>query len=185
MVRHRGGFGLFEALVLLAVLAILATVLATNNVALDAARRLQQSHLDLERIADAVRAFEQDDMRCPARFDQLLDPLQPGDTALSGEKFTGGERRRWRGPYYHLLAPSIGPLTGMGRVTGFRLISLDPKIPALIIDSDIYDAAALDGKHDAGDGGSLGAIRWVPISGDRVEVEYRLLDVVCAPGESA
>ena len=123
-------------------------------------------------------------MNCPARFDQLIDPLAPGDTSLSGHTYTGGERQRWDGPYYHLLVENPGPLTGMGQVTGFRLINTDPRIPALVLESDIYDAAALDGKFDSGDGADAGAIRWTPISGDQVELEYRLLDVICEPGES-
>jgi type II secretory pathway pseudopilin PulG len=181
----RPGFGLLEAIVVLMVVMILAAVIAPSTVALDSIKRLDRAERDLARLIEAITAFEIDLHHCPGTLPQLVEPLVAGDRDLLDELYTGGERNRWNGPYYNLLIPASGqPQTALGPVTGLRAIILDPIIPALVIETDIYDAAALDGKVDSGDGPDAGWIQWTVISGDLVELEYRM-DVACAPGASA
>lgn len=182
---RRAGFGLIEAIVILMVLMILAAVITPNTVAVDSARRLERTERDLARLIDAIVAFEQDVHLCPRTMSQLIEPLAPGDQDMMGKVYTQGERNRWRGPYFNLLLPGTGhPQSGIGPVTGIRAIILDPVIPALVIEADLYDAAALDGMVDSGDGPDEGWIQWTVISGDLVELEYRI-DLACAPGASA
>ena len=184
------GFGLLEAVVLLIVFAIMATVLATNGVAVASVERLARAERDLQRLRDALDAFEDDIQHCPEFLSQLYTPLEgPNvDRDLLEESYTQGETQRWKGPYYHLLISSVGPQVGIGTVVGLRAIFLNPIIPALLIDADVLDATALDVAIDAGDGSSAGGIWWhdpSPRNPDLVEIEYRLLDIACAPGESA
>jgi type II secretory pathway pseudopilin PulG len=187
---RRPGFGLLEALVLLMVLAIMATVLATNGVAVASVQRLERAERDLQRLRDALDAFEQDIHHCPEFLTQLYTPLQGppnGDRDLLEEPYKQGETQRWKGPYYNLLISSTGPQVGIGTVVGLRPILLDPIVPALLIDADILDAVALDVAIDGGDGAAAGGIWWYPSprDPDLVEIEYRLLDIACAPGASA
>lgn len=189
--RRRAGFGLLEAVVLLMAFAIMATVLATNGVAVASVQRLERAERDLQRLRDALAAFEQDIHHCPDDLAQLYTPLEgpPNpDQDLLEEPYTQGEAQRWKGPYYNLLISSVGPQVGIGTVIGLRAIFLDPIIPALLIDADVLDAAALDVAIDAGDGPTEGGIWWYdpsPRDPDLVEIEYRLLDIACAPGGSA
>ncbi len=189
--RRRGGFGLLEALALLMILAIMATVLATNGVAVASVERLERAERDLQRLRDALAAFEDDIHHCPEFLTQLYTPLDGppnGDRDLLEESYTNGEANRWKGPYYHLLISSVGPQVGIGTVIGLRAIFLNPIIPALLIDADVLDATALDVAIDGGDGPSAGGIWWYdpsPRNPDLVEIEYRLLDIACAPGASA
>lgn len=186
----RSGFGLLEALVLLMVVAIMATVLATNGVAVASVERLGRAERDLQRLRDALAAFEKDIHHCPEDLSQLYTPLSgppTGDRDLLGIPYTQGETQRWKGPYYHLLISSVGAQVGIGTVIGLREILLNPIVPALLIDADIFDAAALDVAIDGGDGAEAGGIWWYPSprDPDLVEIEYRLLDIACAPGASA
>ena len=188
---RRGGFGLLEAIVLLIILSIMATVLATNGVAVASVKRLEKAERDLQRLRDALAAFEADIHHCPFELTQLYTPLEgpPNpDQSLLEVDYKQGEAQRWKGPYYHLLVSSVGPQVGIGTVIGLRPILLDPIVPALLIDADVLDAAALDVAIDAGDGPSAGGIWWYdpsPRNPDLVEIEYRLLDIACAPGGSA
>jgi hypothetical protein len=175
---------------ILMVLAIMTTVLATNGVAVASVERLGKAERDLQRLRDALAGFENDIHHCPDDLTQLYTPLEvaDGDQDLLGTAYKKGETQRWKGPYYHLLISTAGPQVGIGAVVGLRAIFLDPIIPALLIDADIIDAAALDVAIDGGDGPAAGGIWWYapsPRDPDLVEIEYRLLDIACAPGSSA
>jgi type II secretory pathway pseudopilin PulG len=175
-----GGFGLLEVLGLLMVLAILAAVLAPATAAIGAMERIARAERDLTRLADAVIAFEDIVHHCPATVDQLVFPLDPGDSDLLGETFSNGERNRWDGPYYHLLPTDDGVQSAIGSVAGFRAIEVDPDVvPVIVVLSDVYEAAALDAAVDAGDGAGAGRIRWTGTVA--VEIEYRV-DTTCEPG---
>ena len=174
---------------ILMVLAIMATVLATNGVAVALVKRLENAERDLQRLRDALDAFEEDIHHCPDDLTQLYTALDPNsDADILETPYKKGETQRWKGPYYHLLISTIGPQVGIGTVVGLRAIFLDPIIPAMLIDADIMDATALDVAIDGGDGPAAGGIWWYdpsPRNPELVELEYRLLDIACAPGSSA
>ena len=163
-------------------LAVLAAVLVPATAAFAAAERIEQARADLGRVEDAVAEFTADVQACPAGLDHLVFPIQAGDQDLAGDGYSGGERNRWDGPYYHLALPVSGPVTGVGTLTGLRLVQSGPDdVPAVVIDGDLYDAAALDRMVDSGDGDAAGSVRWSVVSGDRVELEYRL-GLTCPAG---
>lgn len=178
----RPGFGLIEALVALAVLAILAAVLVPATAAFAAADRVTRSIADLQRVENAVVEFIADVGQCPADLDQLVFPIQAGEQDLLGGTYNPAAAGNWDGPYFHLALPAAGPVTGVGTLTGLRLVEPDPaNIPGIVIDGDLYDAAALDRAVDSGDGASAGRVRWTVISGNQVEIEYYLA-LTCPTG---
>lgn len=169
----RDGMGLLEVITLLIVLALLAAVVVPASHAVETAKRIERAERSLGRILSAIEEFEADVRHCPGTLSQLVVPLVPGDTALTGGAYSGGERNRWDGPYYNLLIPASGPQGGIGTVTGLRRIGLLVTSPAIVLTADIFDAVAIDGAIDSGDGAAAGSIRWTVISGSQVEVEYR------------
>lgn len=176
------GFGLIEAIVALAVLAILAAVLVPATAAFAAADRVDRAVADLERVQDAVDRFIGDVGQCPAGLDQLVFPLQDGDQDLLGDGYNPGTRNRWDGPYYHRALPTTGPVTGVGTITGLRLVETAPDdVPGIVVDADRLDATALDRSVDSGDGAAAGTVRWTAASGERVDLEY-YLPITCPSG---
>lgn len=176
------GFGLIEALVALAVLAILAAVLVPATAAFAAADRVERAAADLERVQDAVDRFIADVGQCPAGLDQLVFPLQDGDQHLLGDAYNPGTRNRWDGPYYHRALPAAGPVTGVGTITGLRLVETTPDdVPGIVVDADRLDAAALDRSVDSGDGAAAGTVQWTSGASERVDLAY-YLPITCPSG---
>lgn len=178
----QAGFGLIEAVVALAVLAILAAVLVPATAAFASAERIERSRSDLGRVEGAFTEFLTDVEQCAAELDELVYPIQNGDPDLIGDNYNRGSVNRWDGPYYHLALPATGPVTGVGTITGLRLVETAPdSIPGIVVEGDIYDVLALDRAVDSGDGSATGTVRWSVISSDQVEVEY-YMPLTCPPG---
>lgn len=182
--RARAGFGLIEALAALAILAILAAVLVPATAALASAERVERARSDLGRVEAAITEFVADVDRCPAALDELVFPIQSGDPDLRGDNYNPASANKWDGPYYHLALPAGGPVTGVGTITGLRLVQGAPDFtPGIVLDGDLYDVRELDSAVDDGDGAAAGTVRWTALGGDRVEAEYYLpLSCPAGPG---
>lgn len=176
------GFGLIEAIVALAVLAILAAVLLPATAAFASAERVERSRSDLGRVEGAFTEFLTDVEQCANELDELVFPIQNGQPDLRGDNYNPGSVNKWDGPYYHMALPADGPVTGVGTITGLRLVEGDPAYtPGIVVEADIYDALALDRAVDSGDGSAAGTVRWTTLSGDQVEVEY-YMPLTCPEG---
>lgn len=180
--RLRRGFGLIEALVALTVLAILAAVLVPATAAFAAAERVERSITDLGRVEAALAEFILDVDQCAGDLEQLVFPIDGTDEDLLGGGYTPARQGRWDGPYFHLALPAAGPVTGVGTITGLRLVATTPDdIPGIVVAADLFDAAALDRAVDSGDGAAAGVVRWATVSGSQVEIEYHL-PLTCPAG---
>lgn len=173
--RPRRGFGLIEALVALTVLAILAAVLLPATAAFAAADRVTRSISDLGRVEAALAEFTLDVDQCAGNLEQLVFPIDGADLDIFGGGYNPAAQGRWVGPYFHLALPAAGPVTGVGTITGLRLVETTPDdIPGIVVAGDLFDAAALDRAVDSGDGAAAGLVRWTIVSGNQVEIEYYL-----------
>ena len=126
---RRSGFTLVEALVVVAILALLAAVLVpvlTSQLSRSDASRLAG---DLNGIRKGVEAFLSDVRRYPGDLDDLAAPLTNADTTLNAGVYPAGLSSKWKGPYVDRILAANGDSvqTGFGAWIQDNFISVpDP-----------------------------------------------------------
>lgn len=110
----RRGFALIAAIVFVAILAVLATVITVNLSGDNDAQRIRKTADTLRRLAQEIRDPSQDPSfwqqvgRNPGRLSQLVIPITSTSPNACGATFSGGQAGNWRGPYHLVPIPTTG-----------------------------------------------------------------------------
>lgn len=165
---RRRGFTTIEIVMVLAVIAILATIILVA-VAGRGTRSGQVATLasNLEGLGRGIAEFRGDVLRYPSQLAYLGAPLPGGATDICGTTIPAGLAGRWRGPYLSRTFPTAGLPSGISLI--LNGLDRDPatggvdEFGTLFIDvEEVEEAVALeleeqfDGATDFG----TGSIRW-------------------------
>lgn len=137
-----GGFTLFEVLVVVAILALLAAVILPMVVS-----RLQEGDpvrlsSDLTDLRTGMELFRLDvrPTVVPGDLEDLSVPVDSLDADVSGRLYSATEQNRWAGPYIDFTFPEMGqaPADTVHLSTGF-----DARIHTDLIRYDVSESPAL------------------------------------------
>jgi type II secretory pathway pseudopilin PulG len=111
---------LIEVVVVLALLAILAVLIVPGAFRQLQTREANRAVSQLSAFRGAIELFQLD-LRgvCPSTLTQLIHPIAPTDTQLSGETYTLAQVARWAGPYVELDLSAELATTADALVTAF------------------------------------------------------------------
>ena len=182
--QRRRGFALLEAIVGIAMLAILAAAIVPLIVGAEDRARAEATARELNLIKWAIDRFEDRVGDYPGQLSHTSEPIVVGDANSCGEAFSSSERSDWGGsssnygPWFrdHMILKGFGFPTAVG----FMRDSLTRSGSNLIISiTDVAEAQALeldflvDGTG-GGAGPASGEIRWGAIVDGVTTVQYTL-----------
>jgi type II secretory pathway pseudopilin PulG len=177
------GFALLEAIVGIAMLAIMAAAIVPLIVGAEDRLRAEATARELSLLESAIDRFREMVARYPKQLAHLTEPLVVGDANSCGTAYSSGERTKWsdddvkHGPWFNdrMIVKSFGFPTGVGFVRDSTTRSGDNLIISI---TDVAEAQALDldaiVDGTVGAGPSLGEIRWGAIVDGTTTVQYTL-----------
>lgn len=169
------GYTLVEALVTVALLVAIATIVVPVVLGDRSRERVDRADDELKALTDALDGFSESVGEWPASLSQLVVPLASGDRDLCGSEYNGGERNRWAGPYLSRPPGAAGLPVGIGRALPALDRTAGPGIDYLEVtveDVEADDATALEARIDGDDDPTTGAVRWSPAGSGRVTVRW-------------
>jgi hypothetical protein len=182
-IRSERGYALLAVVVLIAVLAVLASAITVNLGAVGDAQRVTGARDHLYRIETEVNgaapSFFGHVGRNPSRLTQLIEPISTLQQNSCGLNFVTEEVDLWEGPY-HLVPHDAG---NFFFAPGFVAQSLMERVPTgtsnpgtlfiVIANVAAADAEALDVRVDGALGGTAGKVRYTePLGTAPVTVRY-------------
>jgi len=181
--RRMRGFALLEAIVGIAMLAILAAAIVPLIAGAEDRARAEATARDLSLIESAIDRFTEMVARYPKQLAHLTEPLVVGDANSCGTAYSSGERTKWsdddvkHGPWFndHMIVKSFGFPTAIGFVRDSTTRS-GSNLIIWITDVAESQALELDAIIDGtpGAGPALGEIRWGAIVDGNTSVQYTL-----------
>jgi len=112
--RARGGFALFAAVIIIAVIATLAAVVAVSLSGDNDQDRIERAADRLHRLVAAMdttkslASFGGNVNRWPGRLSQLTHKISTVDRGCTGTLYGSAQVIGWRGPYYLVPIPTTG-----------------------------------------------------------------------------
>lgn len=181
--RRARGFALLEAIVGIAMLAIMAAAIVPLIVGAEDRARAEATARELSLLENAIDRFREMVARYPKQLAHLTEPLVVGDANSCGTAYSSGERTKWsdddskHGPWFndHMIAKTFGFPTAIGFVRDSTTRSGSNLIISI---TDVAEAQALeldaivDGAGGAGP--TIGEIRWGSVVDGVTTVEYTL-----------
>jgi type II secretory pathway pseudopilin PulG len=183
------GFALLEAIVAIAMLAILAAAIVPLVAGAEDRARAEATVRELDRLKWAIDQFRARVLVYPSQLRHTTEPIVPGDKNSCGTNYGPTGRDRWAnndtsyGPWFrdHMVARDLGFPTALGFVTDAVTRVGNDLIVSL---TDVAEAGALEldliiDSTVTGTGPSLGEIRWGSVVDGVTTVQYTLLRLGC------
>ena len=181
----RRGFALIAAIVFVAVMAVIATVITVSLSGDNDARRIQKAADGLLRLAreiDSVAPSFRTEVRAkPGRLTQLVIPITTAMPDACGSNFTVAEGNRWNGPYHPVPIGAAGYPIAPGFVATDVLAAnvARTRLPIVMNNVAIADAEDLGLLVDGVSTGAGPVVTFTPNGTNPVTVSYNVLITGC------
>lgn len=177
MLIRRRGLSLFEVVVALVILGLLASALYPTMMSRLRGAQASSiaSQLDILRVA--VGNYRQDVRRYPRRLYQLTHDLTPGNLDACGSPVSSANRTRWDGPY---VARAIDGDFPVGDATMLDTLIRNPattsggptgELQIVVAGVDSLTADALERQFDGVVNFMNGTLLWTSAAGGRLTLQ--------------
>lgn len=183
------GFALLEAIVAIAMLAILAAAIVPLVAGAEDRARAETTVRDLDRLKSAIDKFRARIGVYPSQLVHTVEPIVPGGKNSCGNNYGTTARNNWGnndasyGPWFRegMIVSDFGLPTGVGFIQDNMTRTADTLVVSLI---NVPDAGALEldiivDSTGTGTGPNLGEIRWGAIVDGVTTVQYSLVRPGC------
>jgi type II secretory pathway pseudopilin PulG len=181
----RRGFALIAAIVFVAVMAVIATVITVSLSGDNDARRIRKAADGLLRLAreiDSVAPSFRTEVRAkPGRLTQLVMPITAAMLDACGGNFTVADANRWNGPYHPVPIGAAGYPIAPGFVATDVLAAnvARTRLPIVMNNVAIADAEDLGLLVDGVSTGAGPVVTFTPNGTNPVTVSYNVLITGC------
>jgi type II secretory pathway pseudopilin PulG len=187
--RRGRGFALLEAIVAIAMLAIMAAAIVPLIVGAEDRARAEATVRELDRLKSAIDRFKDKVGVYPKLLEHTIDPIATSDANSCGAAYSAGQVNSWanddvkHGPWFndHMVVKSFGFPTGVGFVRDSTTRSSDSLIVSItdVAESQAVELDLIIDSLPAGAGASLGEIKWGAIVDGVTTVRYTILRSGC------
>lgn len=188
--RRLSGFALLEAIVGIAMLAIMAAAILPLIAGAEDRARAEAAVRELDRIKSAIDKFKDRLGEYPRQLAHTSEPIRTvGDANSCGTVYSSSDSTNWTnddakyGPWFrdHMIFKGFGFPTAVGFVRDSLTRSSDTLIVSItdVAESQAQELDLIIDSLPAGAGANLGEIKWGAVVDGVTTVRYTLLRSGC------